>query len=71
MGSKKSSGVSRGLFLDLNLEDGSAIEQVFSPKNQGSHSKHQDMPVKRVDNYTKESKGDKKPLKRGEQLRRR
>jgi hypothetical protein len=46
------------------------MERVTSPKNQ--LPKHHDMPVKRIDNYTKEPSkaADKKSQKKGEQLRR-
>jgi hypothetical protein len=73
MGNKKCSGASRGLFLDYNLDDVSSIDQAVSPKSQAGSNKHHDMPVKRIDNYTKDlSKGgDKKSQKRGDQLRRR
>ncbi len=66
---KKSSNSSRGLYLDLNVDEHSPMDRVISPKNQ--LPKHHDMPVKRVDNYMKEpSKIDKKSQKKGEQLRR-
>ena len=69
---KKVSG-GRGLVIDANMDDYSSIEYIVSPKSQlSNHSKHHDMPVKRIDNYTKQlSRGEKKTHKRGENLRRR
>ena len=50
---KKVSG-GRGLVIDANMDDYSSIEYIVSPKSQlSNHSKHHDMPVKRIDNYTK------------------
>ena len=69
LGPKKSSGSSRGLFIECNAEDQSMVEQVISPKSQ--MAKHHDMPVKRVDNYMNFSKGEKKSQKKGDQLKRR
>ena len=64
MGNKKSSGASKGLFIDCSPDDFSYLQQSVSPKSQVSN-KHHDMPVKRDNLY---SKPDKK--KRGEQMRR-
>ena len=69
---KKNSGASRGLLLNINCDlsnDEYSIVEQISPKSQ--ISKNHDFPVKRIDNYTKESKIEKKSQKRGDQLRRR
>ena len=69
---KKSSGASRGLLININCDlsnDEYSIGEQISPKSQVG--KNHDFPVKRIDNYTKESKMQKKSQKRGDQLRRR
>lgn len=70
LGRKKRSGPCKGLHLDCQSDEHSPIEYVVSPKSQQGLSKHYEMPVRRVDNYTKEACG-KKPQKQGAQLRRR
>lgn len=66
---------SKGLFIKCGWQD-SGSEPMYSPKNY-MQNKNYDMPVKRIDNYTKEinnkhaQKGEKKASKKGEQLRKR
>lgn len=66
---------SRGLLIDCGSDESGSLQEVVSPKNGGHHSKNHDLPVKRMDNYVKDSRGtdknDKKASKRGDQLRRR
>jgi hypothetical protein len=67
---------SRGLFIDCNLDSSSSpIESVVSPKSlsQLSSNRHNEMPVKRIDNYMKDQPklpADKKPKKQ-EMIRKR
>ena len=72
MGNKSSVVASKGLFIDCNFDDYSLIADRVSPKNGiGYNGKYYQMPVKRIDNYTKEAKGDKKSHRRGDHLRKR
>ena len=66
---------SKGLFIKCGWQD-SLNEPMYSPKN-SIPAKNYDMPVKRIDNYTKEinskhlENGEKKASKKSEQLRKR
>lgn len=66
---------SRGLFIECGGDESGNLQEVISPKNGVNQNKNHDLPVKRIDNYTKDSRGidknDKKTSKRGDQLRRR
>ena len=69
MGNKSLGAASKGLFIDVNCVNQYSIIEKVSPKSNIHSGKYQDMPVKRIDNFTKEIKNDKKSQKK-DQLKR-